>query len=287
MISQLDPWEAKYILNLKNTDLLAFGDFEAWHRYPKHSWVYDKQALAHFTGVPTYDLEREIPDIIHYPYIVKPRTNFDGLSKDAYVVCSEDEIEDWTGMIAQKFLEGHQGTSDVVLLNGVVLDSYSFTTHKNYYGEIKLFESNPFVPLAVVNKLRDLFSGYTGVVNVEYINSDILEIHLRPSLQFYDICGGLIQQLPKFMETGKWQKTKYSKTYSRIYRTKHDGFPEVKQLPEKPASITSIQLCWEDKKLLSETDPSLGRNRYMVINGTNLQEIENFGKKVNICIRDI
>lgn len=287
MLSQLDPWEANFIRNLKNRELLAWSDFESWHRYPKHSWVYDKQALASFTGVPTYDLETEIPDSIHYPYIIKPRTNFTGLSKDAYVASSEDEIEDWKGMIAQKYIEGHQGTSDVVLLNGAVVDSFSFTTHKNYYGEIKLFESNPFIPLQVVNKLRDLFSGYTGVVNVEYINSDIIEIHLRPSLQFYDICGGLIEQLPRFMETSKWEKVKFSKTYSRVYRTRHDGKPEVKSLPnEYGEGVTSVQLCWEDNKLLSETDPSLGRNRYMVINGTNLQKIEEFGKKATICIKD-
>lgn len=286
MLSQLDSWEAKYIQSLKDSDLLAWDDYSAWHRYPKYSWVYDKQALAKFTGVPTYDLETEIPDNIHYPCVIKPRTNFTGLSKNMYIADSEDEIEDWQGMIAQQYLEGHQGTADVVFIDGVFKDSFAFTTHKNFYGEIKLFESNPFIPLQVVNKLRELFHGYTGVVNVEYINSDIIEIHLRPSLQFYDICGGFIEQLPTMMKTKKWQKIKHIKTYSRIYRTKHNGTPKVKTLPEKPEAVTSIQFCWEDGKDLRETDPSLGRNRYMVINGTDLQEIEKFGKKIQICIQN-
>jgi hypothetical protein len=285
MIHLLDSWERKYIENLKDRDLLAWDDFEAWQRYPKHSWIYDKQALAVFTGLLTYDLEKEIPDKGHYPYIVKPRTNFSGLSKDAYVVSSEDEIEDWEGMIAQEFLEGHHGTADVVMLGGVVLDSFAFTTHKNYYGEIKLFESNPFLPLPVADKLRMLFSDYTGVVNVEYIAGRIIEIHLRPSLQFYDICNGFIEQIPSFINNKKWNKVKYKRTYSKIYRTKYEGVPEVKAIPVKSEGISSVQLCWENGKTLSETDPSLGKNRYMVVNGTDLQAIENFGKQCQIVIK--
>lgn len=285
MIHLLDSWERKYIDNLKDHDLLAWDDYTAWQRYPKYSWVYDKQALAKFTGLITYDLEREIPDKMNYPYIVKPRTNFSGLSKDAYVVSSEDEIEDWEGMIAQEFLDGHQGTADLVLLDGVILDSFAFTTHTNFYGEIKLFESNPFLPLPVANKVRELFSGYTGVINVEFIDGHIIEIHLRPSLQFYDICNGFISLLPSFIQTRKWEKVKFTKTYSRIYRTRHDGTPQVKALPTKPEGVSSVQLCWEDGKKLSETDPSLGRNRYMVVNGTNLQVIESFGKQCQILIK--
>lgn len=284
MTEDLDKWEEKYIHNLKDRDLLAWSDRAAWHRYPKHSWVYDKQALAHFTGLVTYDLETEIPDKSYYPYIVKPRTNFTGLSKDAYVVSSEDEIEDWKGMIAQEFIEGHQGTTDVVLLNGAILDTFSFTTHKNYYGEIKLFESNPFFPLHVADKIRQLFAGYTGVINVKYINNRIIEIHLRPSLQFYDICNGFISLLPNFFKTKKWEKVPFIKSYSCVFRTKHDGVPQVKSLPEKPKEVSSVQLCWEDGKKLSETDPSLGRNRYMVVNGFNLEVIEAFAKKCQILI---
>lgn len=287
MLHLLDPWERQYIDNLKDTDQLAWDDFTAWNRYPKYSWVYDKEALAKFTGLLTYDLEKEIPDSAYYPYIVKPRTNFTGLSKDAYVVDSEDEIEDWEGMIAQKFIEGHQGTADLILLDGVILDKFAFTTHKNFYGEIKLFESNPFLPLSVADTIRKLFGGYTGVVNVEYIEGKVIEIHLRPSLQFYDICGGLIEQLPKFIKEGKWEKVKFSKTYSKIYRTKHDGFPEVKSLPQKPKGVSSVQFCWEDGKKISESDPSIGRNRYMVVNGTSLEDIQNFGKACNIQIKSL
>jgi len=285
MTEDLDAWEEQYIKNLKDKDLLAWSDRAAWYRYPKHSWVYDKQALAHFTGLTTYDLEREIPDKAYYPYIVKPRTNFSGLSKDAYVVSSEDEIEDWEGMIAQEFLEGHQGTSDIVLLDGVILDSFSFTTHKNYYSEIKLFESNPFLPLSVADKVRQLFGDYTGVINVEYIDNRIIEIHLRPSLQFYDICNGFISLLPNFYKTKKWEKVPFIKSYSRVYRTKHDGTPEIKTMPPKPEKVSSVQLCWEDGKPISETDPSIGRNRYMVVNGFDLQVIESFGNRCQILIK--
>lgn len=286
MIHLLDSWEAKYIQNLKDKELLCWSDYEAWTRIPKYSWVYDKYLLSTYTGVLTFDLETEIPHPSDFPLIIKPRTNFDGLSKNAYIASSPDEIEHIQNMIAQKYLTGHQGTADVIMKDGVMIDKFAFTTHKNHYDEIKLFSSNPFFPLRVRQKLEQILRGYTGVCNVEYIEDQIIEIHLRPSLQFYDISGGLLERLPAFYRTGKWKPVKYEETYSRVYRTLQNGYPEVKKIPDKmPENVTSIQFCWEDGKKLSETDPSLGRNRYMVINGKkSLTDIERYANSIKILI---
>lgn len=273
-----EPWEFQYIQHHPLKDYIAWNDFEAWQRYPKHSWVYDKQALATFTHIPTYDLERELPDPAFYPYVIKPRTNFDGLSKNMYIASSEEEIEHFEGMIAQKYLTGHQGTADVIMQNGVVRDTFAFTTHKNMYGEIVLFSSNPFFPVQVRLTLEKILRDYTGILNVEYIESDIIEIHLRPSLQFYDICNGFIDRGLEFVKSGKYEQTPFVQSYSKIYRTRLEGTPYVKNLPDKPKNISSLQLCWEDDKKLIETDPSLGASRYLVINGFNLQDILKFGK---------
>ena len=270
MLHLIDPWERKYIKNLKDKELVTWDDFYAWQFLPKHSWVYDKYLLSKYTGVLTFDLETEIPHSSDFPLIIKPRTNFEGLSKNAYIASSPDEIEHIQGMIAQKYLTGHQGTADVVMKDGVMIDKFAFTTHKNHYDEIKLFSSNPFFPLKVRQKLEMILRDYTGVCNVEYIEDQIIEIHLRPSLQFYDICGGFIEALPAFYKTGKWKPIKYVKTFSRVYRTLQNGYPEVLQMPNKlPDNVTSIKLCWKDGKKVAETDASLGGNRYRGINGKN------------------
>lgn len=287
MFDDTDPWELELVKNLKDRELISLGDEEAWHRNPKYSHLYDKHILANLVGVKSYDLSTENVDPAYFPYIIKPRTNFDGLSKDCYVASSEEEIEDIEGMVAQECIKGQQFSADLIVRNGFILDHYAFMAHKNHYGEITLFESTPFIPNNIRNKISVLFKDYTGIVNCEYIEDKIIEVHLRPSLQFADISGGLINQLPDFTKTGEWQKLNYQKSYSKVYRTRFDGYVQEKGLLEssdsfvKPPTVQSVQRCWIQGKRLSDTDPSVSvRKRYLVINGYNLQDILNYGKKL-------
>jgi len=284
MIDELDRWEAKYIYNLPGYQNLAWSDKEAFYRYPKWNHIYDKLVLSKFTGVTTFDLELEFPSM--FPVVVKPRRNFEGLSKNCYIASSADEVEDFAGYIAQELLDGYQCTTDYVLREGVIIDQFSFVTHKNNYGEIKCFSSTPFSPNDVSAKIRVMFQGYTGVLNVESINGRIIEIHLRPSLQFYDVCGGLIEQLPTFYDKGIWDKVNFEQTYSRVFRTRHDGkVREVKMPNGMPSEVRSVQLCYEEGVPLSSTDPSLFRKRYLVINGTDLTKIEDFAKTIRVRLK--
>ena len=277
-----DTWEAKYIANLKNKDLLAWDDEEAFHRYPKYNWVYDKLYLAHLTGVKAWDLETEMPD--EYPVIVKPKTNFTGLSKDCYIADRPHEIEDHVGFIAQRVIKGQQYTADMYVKDGRVIEMYPFMTERNSYGEIIGFTTSPIrFDTTIKNQIEPIMKDYNGIINVEWINETIIEIHLRPSLQFFDICGGFIEAMPQFMEDGKPPSYTFEKTYSLVYRTRHDGKVTDFKLPlNKPDEIRSIQLAWEDDKPLSITDPSLFRKRYMIINGTNRDIINNFASQCMI-----
>lgn len=283
MIHLLDSWESKYIRNLKDYDVLSWDDEEAKMRYPKHSWVYNKYMLAKATGVFTLDLEKEMPSF--YPVIVKPMENLYGLSKNAYVAESPDEIEDHVGYIAQEYLNGLQGTTDLVIANGKVQGHFSFITSKSRYDEIKCFTSTPFFNNNVKNTVERILFDYTGIANVEYIDDKVLEIHLRPSLQFYDICGGFISQMPRFITDGTIPSPKFEQTYSRVFRTRRDGIVKDVKIPNyKPSCIRSIQMCYDNGKLLSETDPSFFRKRYMVINGTNLQDIESYASEIKVML---
>lgn len=285
MLDLLDQWEANYIKQLKNYDVMAWGDEEAKLRYPKHSWVYNKFLLAKHTNVETFDLEKEMPDV--FPVVVKPIENLFGLSKGCYVAESPEEIEDFAGYMAQRYLFGTQFSSDLILANGKIQGHYTFITHKSKYDEITCFISNPFLSGDVRRKVEQILYDYTGVVNVEYIDDDIIEMHLRPSLQFYDICGKFIQQMPEFIKNGVIPKVKFEQTYSRVFRTRFDGIVKKVIIPEnKPNEIRSIQFCWEDKYKLSETDPSMFRKRFMVINGTDLPTINNYGKLFKIILED-
>lgn len=284
MLDYLDDWESKYIKNLKDYDVMAWSDPEAELRYPKYNFVYDKYLLSKYTKVYTVDLEKELPKL--YPVVVKPRKNMQGLSKNAYIACSYDEIEDYQGYIAQEYLSNRQYTSDLLLRDGKVVAHYSFITHKNMYHEIKLFSSIPFMSPKVAKKVAEILPNYTGVVNVEYIGTSIIEMHLRPSLQFYDICGGFIATMPSFVKNPNvLPSISFESTFSRVYRTRHDGKVQNVNMPQfKPSTVRSVQLAWEDGYLLSETDLSLFRKRYLIINGTSLPDIENYGNMFKIHI---
>jgi len=282
MIYNGDQWELQYIKNLPGADLLPWDDETAYHAFPKWNWVYDKFLLSKHTGVTTWDLGQDAPSL--FPVFCKPRFNFDGLSKGAYIASSIDEIEDFDGYIAQEHILGMQYTTDYVLSKGKVIDQFTFMTHTNNYGEIKCFSSTPFTDSNVTKKVEEILKDYTGVCNVESINGKVIELHLRPSLQFADICGGFIAKLPRFIETGRTTATKFEQTYSRVFRTRHDGVPEVLKLPSPPPEVRSVQLAWEEGCKLSESDPSLFRKRYLIINGTDLQKIEEFSKLIKIRI---
>lgn len=112
-------------------------------------------------------------------------------------------------------------------------------------------------------------------------------MHLRPSLQFYDISGGFLEQMPDFVTKGLVPKVNFEQTYSRVFRTRHDGYVSKAHIPpQKPSGVRSIQLCWNDGQKLSETDSGLIRHRYTVVNGNDLTEIENYGKMVKIVLED-
>lgn len=277
----IEPWEWQFISNLKDKELVAWCDEEAMTMYPKYSWVYDKQLLSNSAGLTCHDLSKELPK--SYPVIIKPRVNLEGLSKDCYIATSEDEIEDYDNFIAQELVQGPQFSVDFIMLNGEIKGFFAFQSHKSAYGEIKLFSSSPFFSALVQQDITRALNGYTGVGNVEYIGHKIIELHLRPSLQFYDICGGFISKMPEFIRTKVVPSFKFERTFSRVFRTRFDGHPEALKIPsKKPSTVRSVQLAWKDGKKLSETDMSLFRRRYLIINGTDINDIEEYGKQFKI-----
>jgi len=261
-IHNLDPWEFQYVKDLKDHEALAWTDEDAYHRYLPYSWIYDKYLLALRTGVPTVDLQIESPTA--YPVMVKPRINLEGMSKDAYVAQSIEDIGSRRGMIAQHFLTGDHLTTDFVIRDGQVIDSFTFLAHSEN-GSFFLFEAVDTQQPQVINFLNSL-ELRTGVVNVETIGGEILEIHLRPSVQFYDICGGLIERLPKLIKGGLWTSTTFEETYSLVYRTGEDKIlTKVPIVLENPA-IRSIQLTWKEGLPLSAVTQDTHSFRFMVIN---------------------
>jgi hypothetical protein len=272
----LDPWEAIYLDRLEGAGYLPWSDELAYKMFPNLNFIYDKLQLSQLVQGPrTWDLSFEIPDL--YPCIVKPRTNFYGLSKDAYVVYSADEIYHKENFIAQEFIEGIHFSTDYVLQNGKILDFSTFIGYKNYYGDFTSFERNPF-PDKVADAIEHLMMpfNYTGVLNVESIGGKIIEAHLRSSLQFFDIDGGLQKQLPDFLKSRTYSRVRYKPSVSKVLRVPYDGDLIVHELPSMPSTVSSIQITHNKGTSLSSTDPGGVFKRYAVINGFSLKDVNEY-----------
>lgn len=284
----LDAWEANYIRNLEGRELLAWSDAEAVYRYPKLKWVYDKYQLSkYFDMVPTWDLWNDYPK--RYPVFVKPRINLNGMGAGSGVIESISNLFDkgYIGShIAQKNLVGEHISTDLVFDGEELIDYFSFLCHKNIKGSFWLFQSIDVSPTnRVIRKLSKIGQG-RRVMNVETIGGAPIEVHLRPSLQFYDICGGLIRQLPGFIKGENWKKVKRERSYSRVYRRRHDcRAARPRSQPDLPRGVRSIQYCWENQKRLSKHGQDPYSYKYLVINGSNLRAIEDYGRLLNKLIK--
>jgi len=273
-----DSWEENFIINLKDADLVPWGDNDAFYRYPKYSHIYDKYLLTKvINSLKVWDLEKEIPT--KFPVIVKPKVNLFGLGKNSYVADNVEEIEDCEGLVAQEFVEGTHYSTDFVLDRGKIIDSFTFIGNKNYYGDFILWESIPFSD-KIKNNVEDVLPDFTGICNFESIDGNIIEGHLRGSLQFFDICGGMLEQMPKYFKSGDYTPVKFEKTYSKVLRTRHDGLLVVNNIPKKVQHIRSVQLCFEKNTPLSATDPNSFRKRYCVVNSDNVNQMERYSEEL-------
>jgi len=267
--NNLDEWEYQYIKDFPEEDLarIAWTDEEAWERYPSLRWVYDKQKLAERYGTLS----------VASPFVVKPRINLKGMGRGVSVIRGIKKV-------AQEYLEGDHDTTDLAVFSGQVVGCTTFLARKDYNGSFRLFECIPrsrvYPPARQL--VRDIAPelGY-GIVNVETISGKIIEAHLRPSTQFFDIDGGLIGGM-----LGWDGDHKPIKTYSRVFRREKDARCDMKDaLEPTPLGVKSIQFCFESGHRLSEYTQDPHSFRYLVINGTDLEVIEEYGKTITSLIR--
>ena len=290
-IHNLDPWISQYVENIPGEHLseIAWTDAEAIGRYPQHAWLYDKLELCNLLGYKAYDLNVEEPE--SFPMFGKLRTNVLGMGISARRLESMVDVH-YHDMIAMPIMKGKHLTTDFVIWKGKVKDSYTF--EGIYEGNsFKMFRSVSCgdKPTAHQQKvIRELFD-FTGIINIEMIGGKIIEVHLRPGSQYFDISGGMYEQALKcFAELQTYYPVQFERTYSRVFRGKNDAFVKFNgKLDALPDGIRSVQLCFEDQKPLSANPNDEFTYVLFVVNGTNLKAIERFGKhlKSKLIIRSL
>lgn len=300
----IDDWESKYLKDLKDRHLVAWSDEEAFDRYPKLQWLYNKYVVhKRFNPLEPVHIVKSnmhVSSKMAFPAFIKPQWNLLGLGRGARKI-SKKELKDFRSydhkepFILTNVFKGRHLSVDCVVRDGRLLDWFGFEGLKDENGSFTMFRSVKKVgpksevrkiPFKKIKEVCRASRLKRGVINIELIGRNVCEVHLRPSLQFFDICGGLIEKLPGFMKGDIWEPVYKESTVSVIYRKPVDMVPNItKKLPRLSKNVRSIQLCFEDGKPLSQHIQDEFSYRWLVINGRNLYECNRMKEKIEECIR--
>lgn len=289
----LDPWFKQYIdeLRIEEKQAIAWTDYEAVTRYPEYAWVYDKYMLNCQLDQDVWlDVNLGYDDEIPKNIFVKPRVNLKGMGTGAYTSTRAEEAEEDNkgDFIIQPIYKGTHYSVDIIVNNGQIVDMFGFIAHKNDRGSFTYFESVEKSNLPkCLNKAVSLLNKYVGVINIECIGENVIEMHLRPSMDFYDISGGIIKQAINFVRYGLIiEPISFEQTYCVVFRLRRDCRPFtkasfIKATERPPTPIKSVQFCWEaDGDWLGYFDQDGCSYVLMRVNGTDKKACLAHGNRI-------
>jgi hypothetical protein len=161
-------------------------DSDAWIAYPEHRWVFNKLALALRLNYCAGPAGVAIPH--EGNYIVRPTYNLSGMGVGArrMYLDAEDNHSVRPGEFWCEFFEGPHITVDYEWHDGLLMPVFAA---QGECGGVELFRftrwhriSSPQLPVP------DWIKEFENVprINIEFIDGHIIEIHLRPGIDFPD-----------------------------------------------------------------------------------------------------
>jgi hypothetical protein len=278
-ILERDPWRMQYFTNVDCPPdlIIPTEDGDAYEMFPKQRWIYNKLMICDTQGLPhgPHGLDPQT-----FPVFSKPIYNMRGMGAESRVIHSLKEYKrlQKPGHMWMHLLDGEHVSTDVAVVDGeprwwrhVIGEPIGDGMFDNW---VILAENRPAIEDYCGKWLRENLRGYTGIVNMETIDSTIIEAHLRFSDQWPDLYGkGWLDALVRLYRDGVWD---YADT------DRHDGYsivlfgshgiayrhpdPElVSDLLGDPA-ITSIQITFhEDRPPASHSMPP-GGFRLAIVN---------------------
>ncbi len=164
-------------------------DSQAYSKYPKHNYVYDKLWVAQNQNLASGKLENLIKNnksSIKYPIFIKPRWgHLSATSKNCFKIKNYDELQKYKNfehMMWSEFIDGREGMTDFIVLNGNILHQITYKYSDEQHGftdSWKYISPDTPAPPKIKNWVLKNLNNFTGVVNVQYRNNKIIEVGLR------------------------------------------------------------------------------------------------------------
>lgn len=284
-----DPWEVQF-LEGHDVSNIPLCDVDAWKRLPAYRQWFNKLYVAHRTG--QHAAPHGVP-IQKYPVVSKPIYNFWGMGMGAKTINRPEDFVYTPGHFWVQYLYGDHVSIDYFIRDGIPYRAYK----AKLYPLTSTISVPQFPTIDSVGETWECsigdrilkrfqfpfyndFSGYTGIVNVEYIESTPIEVHLRPSLQFADLFEGYMEELVSLYNEGMGLTIHpYHEIYtgysSPVWTNEGDPIRPFKQedldwLRTMVDEKFSIQPMFTEHWGEAEANPP-GKTRVMVINSKHLE----------------
>jgi len=182
-------------------------DWQAWKTYPHHSWIFNKLELSLKlgyecgpSGVPVNKTDE---------YIIRPIYNLEGMGINARIERIEKDKDHHIdpGQFWCEVFNGDQISIDYIWKKGKLVPihaSKGFNTREN------LIEFNRWIIIDPPEiKLPNFIYDFDDVenINIEFIDNNIIEIHLRHGADFPE---GASEIIPVWSSNQKELKEKYN-----------------------------------------------------------------------------
>ena len=210
----LDPF------NFHITNSVKTGDRSAYKRYPENSHVYDKLLVAQSQNLRCGKLEdlRGNEKTINYPIFIKPRWgHMSAGSKNCFKILSESQLikySNYENMIWSEFIDGREGMTDFILHDGRIVYklTYIYSEEQNGFSDVwKYVSPDTPTPSNIIQWVNDNIKNHTGFVNVQYRDTKIIEVGLRPARGGAYIIAAdneaIMRNIFNLMDKGFWDES--------------------------------------------------------------------------------
>ena len=167
----LDPYDHHL------TSTTVTNDQEAYRKFPENKKVYDKLWIAKTQNLNCGKLEELVDkgNNINYPIFIKPRWgHLSAASKHCYKIKNREQLDkyiDYPNMMWSEFIEGTEGMTDILMINGrmVYQITYKYSDEQNGFSDVwKYISPKTKIPPSIEQWARDNIENHTGFVNIQY-----------------------------------------------------------------------------------------------------------------------
>lgn len=203
---------------------VPINDLDAWTRYPKHRWIYNRMEICEFQKTRYAPMPVEPKE---YPVIIKPIVNLYGMGLNVHKLEDENDFYDhwYSNSFWMEYADGEHQSYDLVVSNGKIVFHTCFIGHKDpkIIGKFDYWETDErCLPAICVDLVENRLIDYTGCLNIEVIGDTIIECHLRmgdvdqiPTLAILQGIIAVYQGLPYDWSDVRVQKTYFFPVWSK------------------------------------------------------------------------